>query len=277
MGGGNSWLTESRPTCRPTFAKSVAVPDMESAASWHEVTDAQKRSLESAAAAYVPPSEPLKARAKAAGITWNDYTGYFELNGLTDLTAADVELILQFGTWEAFAKLAWASSYTYPSRVPQIRTTLPSITRCVVSSPSPEYPQLEWLPKALTVLRFGLDTSSTQSTFRWTRHLNVISDKLVEIQDRLVPTSDDLAMGLYDTGQKRYYATKLSTIYIYQLAYNINLRNLPALSYDSIAFMVQYAKNTTAITITLHADAFARLTDELIAEASAKNISFATP
>lgn len=51
----------------------------------------------------------------------------------------------------------------------------------------------------------------------------------------------------------------------------------PNLSLESLQYIVKNALNTSAITITLHPSAFARLTDELVEAAQAKNIAFVTP
>lgn len=246
---------------------------MESAASWREVTDAQKRSLESAAAAYVPPSEPLKARAKAAGITWNDCTGYFELNGLTDLTADDVESILTSGRFSLCLPYAGAQWQTLSSSS-LFRTNI-----CTDSSDALRHKAdgegLCYNQSNLEVFRVGSTTMgegyswvfspvSLSTAFTRCRKLRSIIGEI-----RLDKCTDLTAAFTQ--------CPALADVKLRVLGKPINLKDCAALSYDSIAFMVQYAKNTTAITITLHADAFARLTDELIAEASAKNISFATP
>lgn len=44
-----------------------------------------------------------------------------------------------------------------------------------------------------------------------------------------------------------------------------------------IEYAVDHAANTKPITITLHADAFARCTPELLAKAAEKNITITTP
>ena len=55
-----------------------------------------------------------------------------------------------------------------------------------------------------------------------------------------------------------------------------DLRNLPALNADSLQWMITNATATTqgTRTVTLHADAYARLTDEMKAQASEKSITF---
>lgn len=65
------------------------------------------------------------------------------------------------------------------------------------------------------------------------------------------------------------YCQSLEEVRIKNLAKSLNLASSPKLSFDSLAFMVQYAANTTAITITVHADVFAKLTGDTTNEAAA--------
>lgn len=56
----------------------------------------------------------------------------------------------------------------------------------------------------------------------------------------------------------------------------ITLKNLPNLNADSLQWMVSNAQATTqgTRTVTLHADAYARLTDDMKALAAEKSITF---
>lgn len=69
---------------------------------------------------------------------------------------------------------------------------------------------------------------------------------------------------------------KLQNVRLYNLKVSVSFKDCPLLSLDSIQYMVDNAANTEAITITLHPDAFARLTTELVEAATAKQITFAT-
>ena len=64
---------------------------------------------------------------------------------------------------------------------------------------------------------------------------------------------------------------------------DIDIRRSSKLSYPSVAYMVANAANTAAITITVHPDVYAKLTDESNAEwhkvlldAAGKQITFIT-
>lgn len=84
--------------------------------------------------------------------------------------------------------------------------------------------------------------------------------------------------------------SSLETVKIGSLATNISFADSPLLSYDSIKFLIDNAANTSAITVTVHADVYAKLagtaTDygdntkeewmAVMASATEKQISFAT-
>lgn len=72
-------------------------------------------------------------------------------------------------------------------------------------------------------------------------------------------------------------APMLEEIPIFNIKQNLIMKGCPKLSLASLQRLVTNASNTTAITVTVHPDVFAKLTDELIAAAAGKNISFATP
>lgn len=74
----------------------------------------------------------------------------------------------------------------------------------------------------------------------------------------------------------------LQDIRIRLLRYNVNLKDSPLLTLESFQFLVENATNTSAITVTVHADVYAKLTDPQQADwyavntaAQGKHISFA--
>ena len=91
------------------------------------------------------------------------------------------------------------------------------------------------------------------------------------------------------------FCLSLEEVRIKNLAKSLQIAQSPKLSLDSLAFMVQYAANTTAITVTVHPDVFAKLTGDadnaaaaaltdeelaqwaqVLTDALEKNITFAT-
>ena len=70
----------------------------------------------------------------------------------------------------------------------------------------------------------------------------------------------------------------LEDVRINELRFDISFADSPLLSLGSISYIVTNASNgSSGITITLHPDAYARVTDDIFAAAAAKNITIATP
>ena len=77
--------------------------------------------------------------------------------------------------------------------------------------------------------------------------------------------------------------SNLQNIQIKYARYNIRLADSPLLTLESFQYLVENATNTSAITVTVHADVYAKLTDPQQADwyavntaAQGKHISFAT-
>lgn len=75
----------------------------------------------------------------------------------------------------------------------------------------------------------------------------------------------------------------LQNVKFKQLRYNVDLKDSPLLTLESFQYLVENAANTSAITVTVHADVYAKLTDPQQADwyavntaAQGKHISFAT-
>lgn len=76
---------------------------------------------------------------------------------------------------------------------------------------------------------------------------------------------------------------KLESLFLSNIKIDIDLSPCPLLQFASMQYMIDNAANTAAITVTVHPDVYAKLSDEtnaewhaLLAQASEKNITFAT-
>ena len=80
------------------------------------------------------------------------------------------------------------------------------------------------------------------------------------------------------TGDTRAFGAcpALEEVSLYHLTKNVSFADSPLLSLASLQYLVTNAANTKAITITLHPEAYARVTDELFALAAEKNITIAS-
>ena len=210
----------------------------------------------------------LIATATAAGATYNNSTHYFELNGLTDITAEQMRNILEWGVYERFINVCDCDTATATNNIPQLRTTIPSVS--FVSWRSKSYPPLAWMPQGLEIIKLSVSGYSSDPIFSLDNNLNLYDAPTLRCILDILRPKFSIRIGSPN------FPTALSTLYIKDLKFNIDLANLSALSLDSLQYLVTNSANTDAITVTVHPDAHARLTEELIAQAAEKQITFAT-
>lgn len=227
------------------------------------MTPAQKATIEAADAKWEEPSEELKAQAKAEDATYNVQTGYFELNGLVDITTEQMRQILPY-----LALGRSTGDIAYKFQKSQMRT----ITLCsegdLIGTKA-----MDWAFYGSTVetIKFKptshpyTGVTSIDNIFRACPKIREVYGVL----DLKRIKSGTITIALSS-------AATLKSIQLKSLNTSISFPSQPLLSLESINYMVENAINTTPITITLHPDAYARLTDELIEKASARQITFAT-
>jgi len=69
---------------------------------------------------------------------------------------------------------------------------------------------------------------------------------------------------------------ELKTIWVKGIWKDVDLYKPKALNIECLEYMIDNAVNTSAITITLHPNVYAQVSDELFGKASNKNITIAT-
>lgn len=201
-------------------------------------------------------------QCKAEGAVYNSVTGYFELNGLTDITTEQMRQIMPY---LVLGRATGSIDYCFQKA--RIRTI-------TIYSEGDVYN-----PKAMDWAFYGATVETI--AFKNLTHSYVVPSSMGfmlrachwlhtvygAINMRGISSGTiDIAMG----------AEKLKNIQLMSLRTSITFAGNPLLSLESITYMVENAINTDPITITLHPDAYARLTDEIITAATAKQINFAT-
>ena len=228
---------------------------------YKEVTPAQMSTIKNQDAKYEAPSEELKAQAKAEGAEWNPATGYFELNGLADISTAQMRAIMPY---LILGRAGGSLTYKF------IRTAIRTVTVYTEGAPVTKAMDMAFYASSVETIAFkvpragAMETQSITQPFRACASLHTIYG-IIDVRNT--------ATGLIDLAP---LATKLKYINIQSLKTSITFQDCPLLSLESITYMVENAINTDPITITLHPDAYARLTDEIITAATAKQINFAT-
>ena len=263
--GGGNFITQAFPTNFHQFWTKKILIASEKISDFKEVTAAEKTTIENKDKEWEEPSGELIAQCKSADtdILYNAKTGYFEYNGLTDITTKQMRDIL-FSQWAIYNNRVQCPINIRTNVVPNcIYTMYAGASDCVNLMSTFVQSGLEMLK----LWRSTVHVSSISTAFTSCRKLRCI----IGILDLLYVSTD---FGVFESFKD---CIALEDVQMKNLKYNISFSNSPLLSLDSISCMVTNAANTSPITITLHPDAYARLTDELITQATEKQITFATP
>lgn len=258
--GGSNFITQAFPTNFHQFWTKKILTSSENVEDFKEVTPAQKATIEAADAKWEEPSEELVAQMTARNVSYNSATGFFECNGVNDLNVADARNI----------NIACS----------QIRNTRNAEFMFAIY-------KFRTLPKVSIYV--GGDSVSADRMFQLCNTLEsidlsgVIAFNLMIMMFRFCSSLHTIkgltmAQNIQADGARSAFAgcVKLRNIELREAKVNISFSDSPLLSLDSIQYLVANAANTTPITVTLHPDAYARLTDEIITAATAKQINFAT-
>ncbi len=199
----------------------------------------------------------LIARAKANGVGWNSQTGFFELNGLTDLTADDMRKILDYGVVDFSLPFA-GSSFRWESQRQYIRTNIPVTPPDVLRNLSAGR-GLFYGKTMMEVCRLDREYPPTETWVFSPQSLSAMFNKCTKLHtvlgDIRLDKATDLASGFWS-------CRALKNINIRDIKNGVSIKDSPLLSVDSVQFMVNYANNDKPITITVHPDVFAKLTSD---------------
>lgn len=229
--------------------------------------------------------------AEAIGAVYNSASGYFEMNGLTDLTAKDMHRILLFG------KMTFCSPGECGHVVKQLSSTLPTSTirtnwvqwnaDSVYASCDVRYTLYSQSVEIIIGPKRDDQYNLTPTTLRgfcWNcRKLQVID--MIIMLTNIVANEHNLFSN----------CPVLKTVYLKNAKVSFRIKDCPLLSLASVLYIVTNAANTSPITITVHPDVYAKLTgdttnaaaaaltpeelaqwQQVLTDATAKNIRFAT-
>ena len=268
VGGGN-FITQAEPTNFHKFYIRKILTPTENISDWREVTEAEKTALEKSDTAWMAP-DPLFikrwnaiCRPKSQGEDphggYNEATGFFWYGPVKDLTEEDAVLAYDYristGVDYALPRLAGTNvRVSIPTGSFQFRSI--DTFDCYYAARSLEYVQL------------SSNIINSKTTFANAAFLFALCSALREIKSTLcIPTPKSTTF----SGCKR-----LESLWLQGITASVTFKDSAPLSLDSIAYMVQYATNTSPITITLHPAAYARVTDEIFTAAAQKQITIAS-
>lgn len=209
----------------------------------------------------------------AAGAVYNQNTGFYELNGLTDITEEEMrEIYIQTNPTKRVTDLCSVLNAS------SIRTNFPFLNRG-------GYKNIDCYAAFanctnLEVVAFGARDGDNFFPSRIIyAFINCI--KLRKIKSVL----NVISLESYNNKFLNTFSAcrALEKILILNLKDNISFSDSPLLSLESLQYLITNAANTSPITVTVHADVYAKIQDEgqvdwhaLIETAAAKQITFAT-
>ncbi len=216
-------------------------------------------------------SPPYRALYEAAGAHWNADTGYYELNGLTDITEEEMGQIYAGSSMITGNTSSCISDNIRTNIVKnRVNSLLLNLMKGTFSCDSQNNLTVCSLSKDLDV-SIGIAAQSSYTFYNCKKLQKIIQTLLFS---DVVSTPQSLFKNCY----------KLEYVKIYKLKANLDLQYSPLLSLESVKYMVDNAANTAAITITVHQDVYNKLVDETNTEwhevfttAQGKQISFAVP
>ncbi len=206
----------------------------------------------------------------AAGAVYNEQTGFYELNGLTDITEEQMRNIYVY-TSGAINQNDLIGKF---SNLP-IRTNLPFKANsgsyfgdAIIGAMFVKNHTVEVINIGSTVYSNRIDYAFAQCE-KLRKILTVINLNSYSLGKPITTMFQDCIL--------------LEYVRIQKIRQSISFSNSPLLSLESLQYLITNADNALAITVTVHADVYAKIQDEtqtewhaLIASAQEKQITFAT-
>lgn len=274
-GGGGEMVTEAFPTNFHTFTTQRVLLPTENASDYKLVTEAERAAIEAQDAKWQPwPESTIAEWETACGSDggYNAKTGFGELNGLTDLTLSDVRRILLFGR-KPLQNYGYSASY-HPFL--RIRTNLPPLGQDTIKADC-KFLFGGQIDMEVACVHPGWYTSYANYTVSMSTDTSGVFGGCLKLRKILGRFT------LNANGENIFYNCKALEELSLGITRSVSLSQAPKLSFESVKYMVEHAYNTSPVTITVHADVYAKLADEsntdwhaLMTSAAEKNITFAT-
>lgn len=227
-------------------------------------------------------SSAMRPIYEACGAVWNEETGYYELNGLTDITEEQMLVIyVNFSDYK-IGDMTWRYAYTKARTniCPKYRTMMVNTSVPVDAIYCFYYSNLESLKLTeSTEDNFGILLGAANSMFNSCKSLKRISGNIYM-------NNNTKCINIF------IQCSALEDVTIYGLASGISFADSPLLNYASLDCLITNAANTDAITVSVHPTTYSYLsgaaqptaevggtTEEwqaLMTTAASKQISFAT-
>lgn len=216
-------------------------------------------------------SQGNRALYVAAGAVYNEKTGFYELNGLTDITEEQMrEIYVSCCSNPQVGSLRERYSYS------RMRTNFGFNSNYGAWTDGFDVRNLCNACTLLEVFTVSKGVNPLYVTNCSRMFLNC--SKLREIRGVIKFNSTITSYTLMFSK-----CALLETVKCNGIIASISFSDSPLLNLESLQYLINNAKNTSAITVTVHADVYAKIQDEtqtewhaLIASAQEKQITFAT-
>lgn len=205
----------------------------------------------------------------SAGAVYNEQTGFYELNGLTDITEEQMRVIY-----------VQTNHMDYIENMNDVFSSLNFRTNLGFKQ----------------VRRVNNRTFNLKNAFRENTNLEVLKlgnstndnwvTKCSDMQDFVAYCSNLKEIIGYiecPVAVNLLHTPLLEEIRFKNMVRNFGIKDSPLISLESLQYLINNAANTSPITVTVHADVYNKIQDELqtdwhalIEAATAKNITFAT-
>lgn len=228
-------------------------------------------------------SSAMRPVYEACGAVWNEETGYYELNGLTDITEEEMLTIYAVFSDYKIEDISWKYTYT------KARTNIcPKYATYAIKSYPNFNGQRAFYYSDMEVIKISDYASSSDYGFPLSQGGNMFDscERLKRIIGILWVDKSNSLYGIFNR------CRKLEDVQIYGLSLPISFSDSPLLNYASLDCLITNAANTAAITVTVHPTTYSYLsgtaqpsadvggtTEEwqaLMTTAAGKQISFAT-
>lgn len=207
----------------------------------------------------------------AAGAVYNQNTGFYELNGLTDITEEQMKTI--YTQTHGAQRMHNRNNVFESART--IRTNLPFISYFGIG--------LDGKFRCAFLNCAALETACVTSSIAYAADVSYMFERCPKLKKIIGQLDIRNITSNVNVTKMFYQCGLLEDVRISSLKVNISFSNSPLISLESLQYLITNAANTSPITVTVHADVYAKIQDEgqvdwhaLIETAAAKQITFAT-
>lgn len=225
----------------------------------------------------------MRSLYETCGAVWNAESGYYELNGLTDITEEQMLTIYAVFSDYKIEDIDWKYAYT------TARTNICPKNATYALKAYPNFSgQRAFYYSKMEVIKISDYASSSDFGFPLSQGGNMFDscERLKRIIGILWVDKSNSLYAIFNN------CSKLEDVQIYGLSLSISFSDSPLLNYASLDCLITNAANTAAITVTVHPTTYSYLsgtaqpsadvggtTEEwqaLMTTAAGKQISFAT-